>query len=149
MAEIQGVDGLFSSAWILIQTAAETGRLRRLTNELAELATQQVPNAESVLLLARVAAVRRKPDEQLSQAIREHAAKLRQAAGPDDQLTADGGLADMVLATACLRRSGLHALGQQMLKSMIARTDGRSSPLVRPERRPGLDPSESPAGDSD
>jgi hypothetical protein len=53
--EVGGVPGLFSTAWLLVQSAASTGRLRRLTTELSELRNAKVPHADHLWLLARIA----------------------------------------------------------------------------------------------
>jgi len=67
VSSIGGVPGLFSTGWTLVQAADELGRLNRLTIELEELAGQDVPNAEVLLMLARLADDRIDGDEAKSQ----------------------------------------------------------------------------------
>jgi hypothetical protein len=55
IAEVGGVPGLFSTAWLLVKAAADSGRLRRLTTELNDLRSAKLPNAEHLWLLAQVA----------------------------------------------------------------------------------------------
>jgi len=67
---------LFGTAWLLVQSARDTGQLRQLTAELSELSRQQVPGADYVLTLGRIVAADR-PDEQLEKELQDHQAKLR------------------------------------------------------------------------
>lgn len=67
IAEVNGVRGLFSTGWLLVQAARETARLDSLIDELTVLAEQQVAGADSLLLLARVAAADERDDELLAE----------------------------------------------------------------------------------
>jgi hypothetical protein len=81
VAKINGVTGVFSSAWLLVNSAEEAGRLRRLMAELNELAEEGVPGADMVLLLARTVNADRL-DEELSRALKRHVAVLHRAQPP-------------------------------------------------------------------
>lgn len=72
---INGIDGLFSSAWLLVSSAEEAGRLRRLIAELKELAEQGASGADRVLLLARIVDANRH-DAELAEDLQEHLAVL-------------------------------------------------------------------------
>lgn len=76
IAEVNGVRGLFSTGWLLVQAARETGRLSSLIKELTSLAEQQVIGADALLLLARVAAADQRDDELLAE-LRSRVAMLR------------------------------------------------------------------------
>ena len=68
IAEVNSVRGLFSTGWLLVQAARETGRLNSLIKELTSLAEQQVVGADSLLLLlARVCAADEADDELLAE----------------------------------------------------------------------------------
>src|SRR5262245_28818434 len=55
ISEVGGVPGLFSTSWLLVKAAADSGRLRRLAAELSDLRNAKVPNAEHLWLLTQVA----------------------------------------------------------------------------------------------
>jgi hypothetical protein len=63
--QVNRLEGLFSVEWQLVRAAEQSGRLRRLITELEGRVQQGVPNAEYLLLLARIAAADEKVDEAL------------------------------------------------------------------------------------
>ena len=81
VAEINGIEGLFSSAWLLVKSADETGRLRRLIVKLTELAADGVAGADDVLTLARIVDADGR-DEQLENALREQLDVLQRKRSP-------------------------------------------------------------------
>jgi hypothetical protein len=81
ISEINGVDGIFSTAWLLVESAEEAGRLRRLIVKLSELADIGVPNAAYVLLLARIVNADQ-PDEELAESVRDWRAVLSREQAP-------------------------------------------------------------------
>jgi hypothetical protein len=76
IANVADVSGLFSSAWELVVAADDAGRLRRLKTDLERLAERDVPNADHVLLLARIFDAGRR-DEQLQTDLAAHLSLLR------------------------------------------------------------------------
>lgn len=60
VASINGIRGLYCTGWNLVNLADSLGRLDRLTIELEELNQQQIPDADVLLLLAKM--VHRQPD---------------------------------------------------------------------------------------
>jgi Tol biopolymer transport system component len=81
VSEINGVEGLFSTAWLLVKSAEESRQLRRLIIELNELAEAGVPNAAYVLTLARIVDAGNR-DESLAQSLGERLAVLRREQSP-------------------------------------------------------------------
>ncbi len=55
VSSMGGIRGLFCSGWKLVALAEKRGRLDRLTVELEELNRQNVPDADVLLLLAKIA----------------------------------------------------------------------------------------------
>src|SRR5262245_47174185 len=55
VSSIGAVRGIFSTEWLLVVAAQKSGRLKRLTTELAPLVDQKVPGAQRLLALARIA----------------------------------------------------------------------------------------------
>ncbi len=82
VSEINGIDGLFSTAWLLVKSAEETGRLRGLIAELTALSEQGVPAADEVLSLARIVADDRR-DEGLETTLRQRLAVLQRQQPPE------------------------------------------------------------------
>lgn len=91
VSEINGVRGLFSSAWLLVEAGRETGRLNGLISELTELAATHAPGADRLLLLARVAAADR-PDDDLRDDLQQMLSQLQGLAAPT--LTGEGPVPD-------------------------------------------------------
>lgn len=129
VAEINGVRGLFSTAWLLVTSAAECGRLRKLASELAPLAGDEVPNARFVLTLAEI--LRGERIEDLTSQLSEHAVRVesRIPRPGDGQLQIDP--KDLVTAAACLGKQELVPPGERILKSLIEYTYGGESIRIR------------------
>lgn len=81
VSEINGVDGLFSTAWLLVKSAEETGRLRRMIAELTELAAAGVPTADYLLTLAQIVENGER-NEQLENSLRERLAVQQRTRSP-------------------------------------------------------------------
>jgi hypothetical protein len=110
---VGGVDGLFSTAWLLVHAAGESGRLRRLIAELEDLAKADVPHAGPLLLLARIA------DHSASSDELRNLINKQLTPSPSEQ-TND--MLDWALAgAACLDRADLLAAGQQIFETMLER----------------------------
>ncbi|MGE0758110.1 MAG: hypothetical protein AB7O38_13860, partial [Pirellulaceae bacterium] len=128
------VDGLFSTGWLLVTAAAESGQLRKLSGELETLARHQVPGADHLWRLARI--VDESSDAGALSA--EFADRLKPVAPPPPS-TATGQnapsaartapivqrsprehLAWMVAGAACLSRDPLQPAGQAVLSSLQA-----------------------------
>ena len=132
IAEIGGVPGLFSTAWSLVSSAAETGRLRRLTAELQAAADEKSPHAEFVLLLAKIAAADAAHSEDL-------AAELLKFVHPADASAAENAprsqndrpdrFASLLLAAACLTREPSQSIGESLLDALM-----QSAPQQDPQR---------------
>jgi hypothetical protein len=139
--QVSGVDGLFSTSWILVRAAAESGRLKRLTTELEEFAKAKVPNADFVLLLARIADGSANIDE-LKTAIDKRLESLSPAtnvAEPGEIAVAPGGLdapgdglQPFVLGAACLERPPLRPTGQRVFEKLVERIPDGNSYYARP-----------------
>ena len=82
ISEVNGVDGLCSTAWLLVKSAEEAGRLRRLIFELYKLADVAVPQAAYVLILARIVDAD-KPDELLTESVADWRAVLSREQAPE------------------------------------------------------------------
>jgi Tol biopolymer transport system component len=80
ISSVGEVEGLFSSAWLLVLAAEDTGRLTRLTRELTELSEQQIAGADAVLTLATILDAD-EHDEQFSKKVEQHLADLKQQSG--------------------------------------------------------------------
>jgi len=114
--EIGGVHGLFSTSWLLVQAAANSGRLRRLAGELNELRNAKTPHAEHVWLLTQAAdknvasnELRKLFEERLEAA--QGALAIPAPAAPNAparsaKATQSGVLEWAVLASACLEGEG-------------------------------------------
>lgn len=123
------VEGLFSTAWSLLQAAEKTGRLTRLIRELTELSRQQIPGADEVLTLAMILNADER-DEQLVETLRQHLANFQQQ--PDQDSPERDPLGDIVLAAACLKHDWLQNIGEDIFEKLIEDTWGTESFLIRP-----------------
>jgi hypothetical protein len=119
---VGGVDGLFSTGWLLVRAASESGRLRRLTTELDELAKTNVPQAEDLLLLAQIA--------DSSAAGNELPGLIDKRLGPDNQAANIIHLA--VVGAACLERKELRATGQYVFETLLEHLGPAASAYARP-----------------
>lgn len=81
VSEVNSIDGLFSSAWLLVMSAEETGRLRRLIVELTALTENGLLNAKYVLTLTRIVNAKKR-DEQLEESLREYIDVLQRQRPP-------------------------------------------------------------------
>ena len=143
VADVNGVRGLFSSGWLLVASAEEAGRLRRLVAEVEPLVAQNVPGADVLLLLAQIAD-RRADVEVLKTSL--SAWVERAQAGIPDEGKAVGGAAQglvnvggtavnpevLAIAVAALKHPELRGLSEQMLDSLVSKTLGHASPRLRP-----------------
>ena len=129
ISQINGVDGIFSTAWLLLHAAGECGWLGRLTNEFAALAAEDVPNAQYVLTLAEI--LQRRVDERLTRRLSQQAAAIDAGIPqpPGGPLPVD--LKQVVTAAACLRDTSLVPFGERMLKSLTEYTYGGASLRMR------------------
>lgn len=133
LLEIGGVPGLFSTAWILVSAAADSGQLRRLTSELNELTRQNVPHAEFVRTLARIADERDGRDQQFVANLHAQATRLRESgAAPTEQAAWSIRLDDVVIAAASMGEDMLRPAGEEILQAALELTYGRQSMLLRP-----------------
>lgn len=131
--EVAGIDGLFSSGWLLVQSAVEAGKLRGIIEELQPLADSNVVNAAHLLRLARIAAVNSgEPSAGLQEDLEQYTAEMQQRQPAAGQPALDVDLHDVVLAAACLDRPELREIGLRILTTQVKYADTRSSRLVRP-----------------
>jgi hypothetical protein len=130
ISEIGGVRGLFSSGWSLVVAADEIGRLRRLTTELEQLAEKQSPNAEVLLMLARLAD-RRVDPASLAESLQQRAGGLRTRLGEGTNAPAAIDPSDIVLAAAALRHESLRPISEEIFKLLVEGTK-KDSRRLRP-----------------
>ena len=132
ISSIGAVRGIYSTAWSLVTSARDCGRLKRLMTDLTALADRKVPGAELLLTLAIVV------DERVDVAavVERLAARARQikikeagrpAVGPQF-LDRD----NLVLATAAINHPGLCPVAEQLVAALLASTNGQTAPSVRP-----------------
>lgn len=132
IAEINGVRGLFSTGWLLVEAAEESGQLNSLTAKLEPLAEAEVRNAQPLLLLARLADPGDELD-QLQQRLNGFVAQL--AASSRDPESAkmtsvDPSLA--VVAAAALEHRPLRTPARRMLSFLVTATNGKPATILRP-----------------
>jgi hypothetical protein len=131
VASVGDVSGLFSSAWSLVESAADAGRLRGLTNELEALVGDEVPNARFVLTLAEIIQLEGELDEALAQRLDERIlqtdAALKQPREGSQQIDTQS----LVIAATSLSRQPLAARSERLLKSLIEYTYGGESFRMR------------------
>jgi hypothetical protein len=143
IADVNGVRGLFSSGWLLVTSAEESGRLRRLVTDLEKLAGEKVPGADTLLLLAQLADPR--ADTEALKATLTARAEAAKAAIPDEGkpvAAVESNLVDadsrnvnqdlVAVAAAALKHSELRGLGEQILESLVESTLKAPSPRLRP-----------------
>jgi len=138
---VNGVNGLFTTAWLLVRAASESGRLRRLTTDLEELAKANVPNADHLLLLARIVNESTNVND-VNELIDKHLGTLGQDATPaqpqpqrpntpaDTPAAADD-LRWAVVGAACLQPAELRPTGQRVFETLLASLRDQSSPYAR------------------
>ncbi|MEO2015365.1 MAG: hypothetical protein ABGZ53_13430, partial [Fuerstiella sp.] len=122
VSRIEDMRGLFSSAWLLVEAARETGALRDLTTELARLTGQNVRNAQFVLTLAHIAADNQVSNGAVAPRIGGRITELRKAhaelisqPGWEENERSLSDVRDIVLAAACLQHPGLKDMGFELL----------------------------------
>jgi len=131
IAEVGGVRGLFCSGWMLVKSADDIGRLSRLTSELETLAAQGTPNADTLLLLARIADSRgdvQSVGDQLKS--RTNALEEQTGAGASAGTFALDPNA-LALAAAALDREPLRPLAEDLLRALLESTYGRPAERLR------------------
>ncbi len=138
IAEIGGVPGVFSTAWSLVDSAAETGRLRRLIVELEAAADAQLPRADFVLLLAKIAAADAAQSERLAAALLNYVNPSTETPQGNANQSPDGGadqLSSLLLAAACLNGESTQLIGETLLDFLMQSTPQqdaqRLSPMLR------------------
>jgi hypothetical protein len=101
ISDINGIRGLFSSGWMLVKSAEETGRLRRLVSELEPLAAKNIPNADVLILLAQL--VNHRGDfSQLRTTLESRVAALRESVSKPGRKPGPIDSANILLAAAAL-----------------------------------------------
>lgn len=138
IASIGGVRGLSSTAWTLVESAKESGRLRRLISDLEPLVEQKIPQADIVLWLARLA------DERVDDAellplldARLQAARARQkhaAATPGTTVIPVAAIdsIDVLVAAAALERPNLRERSETLFEILLEETAGLIASSARP-----------------
>ncbi|MBI1344868.1 DUF1583 domain-containing protein [bacterium] len=143
VAQVQGVPGVFSTGWLLVEAAHETGQLRRLLSELEAPVAAQVPGAALLQVLA-LSRDKNQTDAQLLQAwqrYRESVAdrwpvSILSNTRPADEavqapVTEISG-AEVLMALATLPRAGLHDERVRLLKTLMASLPSGTAPVIRP-----------------
>jgi hypothetical protein len=125
------VRGVFSSAWSLIVAARESGRLKRLTTDLAKLVDQKVPNATLLLTMAQIAD-RRGDIFKANETISNRVNQLKNAMPANGAEPANIDPADVAIACAALQSPTLRPLGEEILAVLLNRTNGRPDSRVLP-----------------
>lgn len=135
VSQINGVRGLFSTGWVLVNSAADVGRLSRLISELEPLAADKVPNAEALLLIARLADSNA---GDLSDVLRKRTEDIRKAGPQPDEKAVAGvetpviNLVDIVIAAAGLSQEPLRQQCENLLKVLETKTLAGAAPHLRP-----------------
>ena len=127
IASIGDVKGLFSTGWSLVVAARESGRLKRLSNDLEQLVERKVAGSELLLALARLADDRGNVTGVMDQLV-QRTARAQQAVTTNPQ-SIDA--SDLVLAIASLRWPTLRRQSEALLAAMVDMTFGQPSPGIR------------------
>lgn len=130
VSTIGDVRGLFSTGWSLVQAADAIGSLRRLTTELKRLAAERVPNADVLLLLARLADGRGDAAELMeslaTRASMMHNVKTEIAEPAVNTVGIDR--SNLLLAAAALTHESLRPISEDMFASLVKQTyDGQAN----------------------
>ncbi len=138
IASIGGVRGLFSTAWSLVEAAKESGRLRRLINDLEPLAAQNIAHADIVLWLARLAD-ERVDDSVLTALIDQRLKKARDRLAAPAMVSAPVATAtvtmdpfDVLIAAAALERPALRERSEILFQFLVDETANRVASRARP-----------------
>ena len=130
IAEINGIRGLFNSGWLLVVAAEEIGRLPRLITDLETLARKNVPNAKSLLLLARL--VDSLSDTaQLQAELEALAKKLSTHQRKPNEKIASIDPVPLVIAAAALRHESLRPTCVQIIEAVERETHGQAATVLR------------------
>ncbi|MGZ0162981.1 MAG: DUF1583 domain-containing protein [Planctomycetales bacterium] len=129
IAEVNGIRGLFSSGWLLVVAAEEIGRLPRLITELEALAQNNVPNAKSLLLLARLIDSRSDAAQLLAE-LDTLAKKLGSRKQTPNEKIDSIDPVPLVIAAAALRES-LRPVCVQIIEAMERETHRQSATVIR------------------
>lgn len=129
VSSIGGVPGFFSTGWTLVKAADGLGRLNRLTTELEALAQQKIPNADVLLMLAKLAEDRVEGEETNAQletlfAELDKAAQLRV---PDRPAIHSSSIA---LAAAALTHDALQLSSVSLLKAQVEKANSLGAPRL-------------------
>lgn len=126
ISSIGGVPGLFSTGWTLVKSADGLGRLNRLTTELEELVQQDIPNADVLLMLARLA--NRRIEEKTKTDFEALAAKLTRSAQSLAPEKPAIHLSQLALAAAALNHEELQPLSVSILQGLVEQANSLGSP---------------------
>lgn len=124
VSSVGDIRGLFCSGWMLVKAADEIGRLRRLTTELEQLATDKVPDADTLLLLAQLANAR-SDDESLKAALDARAKRLSDSIGEKSiagEASAIIDPSDIAVAAAASTVGSQQSISEAMFKSLVQQT---------------------------
>jgi hypothetical protein len=130
IAEVNGIRGLFSSGWLLIVAAEEIGRLPRLITELEALARNDVPNAKSLLLLARLIDSRSDAAELLPELDTLAKTLSTRQRKPNEKIVSIDPV-PLVIAAAALRHESLRPSCVQIIEAMERETHSQSATVIR------------------
>ncbi|NQV23255.1 MAG: DUF1583 domain-containing protein [Rhodopirellula sp.] len=124
IASVGDIRGLFCSGWTLVKVADEIGRLRRLVSELEELAGDKVPNADVLLLLARLADAR-SDEAKLKDALEQREKQLsdsleKNAAAENAMSMIDP--TNIAVAAAASTVESQRSISESMFKSLVEQT---------------------------
>ena len=137
VSTIGGFRGLFSSGWLLVESARDAAALRDLTTRLVALAEQNVPNARFVLTLAQLAAGNRESNGAAAARLGQRIDELRAAydqrmSSPSVDENAESLITfnDIVLAAACAQHAQFEKTGFELL-SLLPESPHRHAILTR------------------
>ncbi len=126
ISTIGPMPGIFCSAWSMILAADDSGNLRKLMTELEGLAAKKTPNADSVLLLAKIRDTRSTDDDLKT--------LLAARVAPADAATPSMAT-DTVLVAAAMKRPPLGEVCEQIAERLnqfdFAQGTSASVPFLR------------------
>jgi hypothetical protein len=131
VADVNGVRGLFSSGWMLVAAAEESGRLRKLITDVEPLVAQKISGADSLLLLANIAEARADV-EALKPKLTARADAVKAAIPADGKYAGSVDANAVVIAAAALKHAELRVISERMFDSLVESTLGGASPRLRP-----------------
>jgi len=133
VSSVGDIRGLFSSGWILVKSADEIGRLRRLVTELEKLAADKVPNADTLLLLAHLADART-DEAKLKATLEQRQKRLSDAVVGEaiaGEATAIIDPSDIAVAAAASTVESQRSISESMFKSLVEQTLSRAAIRLR------------------